>query len=807
MPNLRYTIRLLAKSPGFTIAAILILGFGIGANTAIFSLIDAVLLKPLPYPRAERLMLVTQETSNSPLSWVDYPDYQDFRVVQKSFEELGVMREWHFDLSGQSEAMRLFGGYVSASFFKVFRIPFLLGRPFTEEEDKPGGPFLAVINERIWRTKFGADPNIVGKTITLDNQNCLVVGVAPAQIEDWTAGLDVLIPLNLMPAFGNGWMTNRAGHQLDCYGRLNAGVTIAQAQAECDLFQKGQSERYPDAEGGRVTRVTSLLDSAVSGYAATLWLLGAVVVCLLLIACANVANLFLARALERRREMNIRAAIGASRIRLVGQLLVESVLLSVIGGVLGIAIASWAIGLIKMLSPQQDLARFERIGLDVTALLFCFGATLATALLFGVFPAWTLSKTKLGTALKDDGSRSATGGRQRHRLQSALIIGQVALACMLLFGTGLLARSLEAAQTVPFGFDPHNLLVARVELATVRYGTGGRSLEFFQSLLNKVRGLPGVVSASVNPNPPFNGWSGVILFGLAGQPDPTPGEEPAFEWQKVTTDYFRTLKMPLVAGRDFEESDLLEDRNVVIIDQVIADRFFPKQDPLGKQIHDFGERVGEGRRYYTIIGITKHVLHDSPGAHVADFQAYLPFPPSLRDGILLVRTQGDPLAMVPAIRKTVASIDPTVALSEVGTLADWIGQKLMTRRLGALLVSLFSGIALSLSAIGLYGVLAYSVTQRRREIGVRIAVGAQASNIVRLVVHQGLTIVGLGLIAGSVTALVLARFINSLLYDVSGNDPLTLFLAALVLLTVGFLACLWPAICASRINPITALRE
>jgi putative ABC transport system permease protein len=805
--HLRYTLRLLAKSPGFTVTAILILGFGIGANTAIFSLIDAVLLRALPYPHAERLALVTQETSNSPLSWVDYPDYQDFRVAQKSFEELGVMREWHFDLSGRGDPVRLFGGYVSASFFKVFRIPFLLGRPFTEEEDKPGGPFLAVLNERIWRTKFGADPNIIGKIIALDNQNCLVVGVAPARIEDWTAGLDVLIPLNLMPAFGNGWMTSRAGHQLDCYGRLNAGVSFVQAQAECDLFQKGQAKRYPEAEGGRVMRATSLLDSVVSGYAATLWLLGAVVVCLLLIACANVANLFLARSLERRKEMSIRAAMGASRIRLVGQLLLESALLSAIGGILGIAVAFWTIGLIKTLSPQQDLARFERIGLDVPALLFCFGATLVTALLFGVFPAWALSKTKLGTALKDDGSRSVTGGRQRGSLQSVLITGQVALACMLLFGAGLLARSLEASQTVPLGFDPQNLLVARIELPSLRYGTGGRSLEFFKSLLSNVRVLPGVLAASLNPNPPFNGWSGVILFGIAGEPDPTPGEESAFEWQKVTTDYFRTLKMPLVAGRDFEESDLVEDRNVVIIDQAIADRFFPKENPIGKQIHDFGERVGEGRRFYTIIGITKHVLHDSPGAHVADFQAYLPFPPSLRDGILLVRTQGDPLGMLPAIRKTVASTDPTVALSEVGTLEDWIGQKSMTRRLGALLVTLFSGIALFLSAIGLYGTLAYSVTERRREIGVRIAVGARAANIINLVMRQGFKIVGLGLAIGLSSALLTARFMNSLLYGVSENDPVTLGLAILVLLLAGFLACFLPAWRAARINPVTALRE
>jgi putative ABC transport system permease protein len=805
--HFRHTLRLLAKSPGFTVTAILILGFGIGANTAIFSLIDAVLLKPLPYPSPERLAIISQETPNSPLAWVDYPDYQDFCRSQRSFEDLGVMREWHFDLSGQGDPVRLFGGYVSASFFKVFRIPFLLGRPFTEEEDKAGGPFLAVINERIWRNKFGADPNIIGKTISLDNQRCLIVGVAPAQIEDWTAGLDVLIPLNLMPAFGNDGLFQRAGHQLDCYGRLKPGVTLAQAQAESDLIQRSLAERYPDSDNGFVMRVASLLGSSVSSYTGTLWLLGATVVCLLLIACGNVANLFLARSLERRKEINIRAAIGASRFQLVSQLLLESAFLSVLGGLLGVIIAFWAIELIKALSPQQDLARFERVSLDVGALFFCFGATLVTALLFGLFPAWNLSKAKLETVLKDEGSRSGTAGRQRQRLQSALITAQVALACMLLIGAGLLARSLQATQTVPLGFDPEHLLAVRIELASARYGSAGHSLSFFEALLGKVRALPGVTTAALNPNPPFNGWNGVQLFGIAGEPDPKPGAEPAFEWQAVSTDYFRTMKIPLISGRDFDESDLREDRKLVVIDQAIADRFFPGQDPIGKQIHDYSERFGEPRNFYTIIGVTKDVLHDSPGARVAEFQAYLPFHTWLRDGILLVRTQGDPLAMIPAIRRTMASIDPTVALSEASSFKDWIGLKFTTRRLGTLLVGLFSGVALFLSAIGLYGVLAYAVSQRRREIGVRIAVGAQASNIVRLVMGQGFKIVGLGLAIGLSAALLVARFINSLLYGVSENDPITLGLAILVLLIAGFLACFLPAWRASRIDPITALRE
>ena len=803
--SLRCTLRVLLKSPGFTITAVLILGFGIGANTAIFSLIDAVLLRPLPYPHQERLVQVSQEIPDSPWTWFDYPDYQDFCAAQRSFEELTAMRGWHFDLSGQGEPIRLTGGYASASFFKVFRLPFLLGRPFVEDEDKPGGPLVAVINERIWRSRFSADQKIIGKKITLDNQSCVVVGVAPTEIEDWTAGLDVLIPLNLMPTFGDHGLPVRGSHRLDCYGRLKEGVTLAQAQSECELIQGSLAERYPDTDKGYKIRVVPLLRSSLADYTSTLWLLGAAVACLLLIACANVANLFLARSLGRRKEMNVRAAIGASRFRLMGQLLLESALLSVVGGALGVIIAIWAIAFIKTLSPQQDLARFQRVSLDVTALLFCFGTTVVTALLFGLFPAWNLSKVNLGSTLSDEGNRSSTLGHHRQRVQSILTTAQVAIACVLLVGAGLLARSFQATQSVPLGFNPEHVLAVQIELPSIQYGPGGRSLTFFQNFLDKVRQIPGVSAAALNPDPPFNDWSDVEPFGVAGRPDAEPGQEPTLEWQNVTPGYFQTLEIALLAGRDFVENDLDNQQPAVIIDQAMAKQLFPDQNPIGKQIHDYGS--GQKRHYFTIVGVTKNVRHDSPDARPADFQAYFPFVPGLRDAILLVRTRGDPLVLVPAVRKAVASIDPTVALSKVSSFDDWIGKKFVTRRLGVLLVSLFSGIALFLSAIGLYGVLAYSVSQRRREIGVRIAVGAQAANIVGLVMRQGFRIVGLGLAVGLVTALALARFINSMLYGVSGSDPVTLGLAIPILIVIAFLACLLPALRAARIDPIAALRE
>jgi putative ABC transport system permease protein len=429
---LRYTIRLLLKSPGFALTAVLILGCGVGANTAIFSLVNAVLLKPLPYPQPDSLVQICQGISSSPDTQFDYPDYQDLRQQQTSFADLAAIRTWHFDLSDRGDPVRLTGGFVSASFFKVFSIPFLLGRSIAEKEDTPGGPLVAVINERIWKGQFDADPAIIGKKITLDNQSFLIVGVAPAQIEDWTAGLDVLLPLNAMPVLGDHGLSMRANRRLDCYGRLKERVTLSQAQAECELIQKSLCERYPDSNKGYSIRTVLLLRNAVGDYTATLWLIETAVACLLLIACANVANLFLARAIDRKKEMNIRAAIGASRIRLVYQLAFEIASISVLGGLLGLLIASWAIEFIKYLSPQEDLARFQRVSLDVTALSFCFGATLVTSSLFGILPVWSLSKTNPGAALRDENSRSGTASRQRQRLQSLLVTAQVALACILL---------------------------------------------------------------------------------------------------------------------------------------------------------------------------------------------------------------------------------------------------------------------------------------------------------------------------------------------------------------------------------------
>jgi putative ABC transport system permease protein len=808
LSQLRYTVRLLLKSPGFTITAALILGFGIGANTAVFSLIDAVILKSLPYPHSDRLVQISQSRQGSPDRWVDYPDYQDFCTTQRSFSDLAVLRGWHFDLSGQGDPVRLTGGYASTSFFEVFRTPLLLGRPFTNEEDKPNGPLVAVLNERLWRDRFNADPKIIGTTITLDNQVLQVVGIAPAQIEDWTAGLDVLLPLNAISAFGERHLLEqRALHRLDCFGRLKAGVTLDQAQADSETIQRNLANQYPDTDKGYEIRLVPLLDSSVNDYSSTLWLLGAAVVCLWLIANANIGNLFFARALERRREITIRATLGASRLRLAGQLMLESSFLSVFGGLIGLLVAVWAISLIKVLSPQQDLARFQRVSLDAGALLFFFGTTIFTSLLFGLLPAWCWSKANLGSGLKDETTRGGTAGPRRQKIQSLLMIVQVAVSCVLLIGANLLARSFQTMQTIPLGFNPNHLLAIQIELPSIRYKSEGRSLTFFETLLENVRHLPQVSAAALNPDPPFNDWNAAEPFGVPGRPDPEAGKEPTLEWQDVTPGYFRTLEIPLLAGRDFDDRDLHGNSRVVIVDEALAQRYFPGQNPIGKEISDFDDRYGEERHYYTIVGVARKVRHERPDVEQTAFQAYFPFARSLRDGILLVRSEGDPGALIPVVRKVVASIDPTVALSKVNTFDDWIAKKYVTRRLAMLLVSVFFTVALLLSVVGLYAVLAYSVGQRTREIGVRIALGARSSKILGLVIQQGLMLVGIGLVVGIAAAQVLVRLIDSVLYGVSATDPISISTSVFVLGPTAILACLFPALRATRIDPITVLRE
>ena len=815
--SLRHTVRLLLKTPGFTVTAVLILGFGIGANTAIFSLIDAVLLNPLPFPKADRLVQIFQSRTDNGLldrsDWggLDYPDYADLRSGQQSFDSLSVQYWDYLDLGGQGASERLTAIFASPDLFQVTNLPFILGRPFTDEEDKTGGPQVVVLSEFLWKRRFNSDPNVIGKNLTLSGESFQVIGVCQRQAEDVSTPSDdsVYLPVHVSELFGGSpWLQKRDEHALLCFGGLKEGVSIAQAQADLEVIQDNLVAQYPGTNQGYGIHVIPLLSSTVATYSATVWLLGGAVGCLLLISCANVANLLFARALERRKEMAIRATLGASRLRLAGQLLSETAFLSFLGGLFGLVVALWSIGLIKALSPDY-LNRFQAVHLDTTVLLFVFGVTAIVSLLSGLLPALSLSKANLDIALKDESGRAATNGPQRQRTQSLMITGQVALACVLLIGAGLLVRSFQATQSLPLGFNPHHLLTANVNPTGKKYSDMTRIRNLFDAVLEKARQLLGVTDAAMNQEQPFEWTFGdlKIPFHVPGQPASEPGKEPTMCAQAISPNYFKTIQIPLLRGRDFNAGDRVDSQHVTIVDEAFAERFFPGRDPIGKQIDDLGTWSGKGS--WTIVGVVQNSRHNSPEHLLAPFQTYFPY--SQRDSLyrqfLLIRTPGDPTALIPAVRQIMASVDPDVPVDRMMNLDELIASRFATRRLGVLLITLFSSFALLLSAVGLYGTLAYWVSLRKREIGVRIALGAHASNILRLVIRQGLKLVCLGLIVGIVSALILVRFIDSILYGVSGSDPAALALAIGVLGLAALLACLLPALRATRINPVTVLRE
>ncbi len=806
---LRHTIRLLLKSPGFAITAILILGLGIGANTAIFSLINGVLLKPLPYPQSDRLVRIYQPTQDIPWMNVAYSDYVDFKANQHTLQDLTLIHIDDFQVAGDAEPERIDGAYVTGNFFAVMGRPFLLGRPFGEKEEKAVAN-VVVLTDVLWRKRFNADPKVIGRNITLNGRSFEIIGITPGQANE-SERIDLYIPFTLDPHYKDV-SSRRSGHMFDCIGRLKDGVTLQQAQLDFEVINRNLSTQYPDTNSLFGIKLVPLLNSVVSDYSATLWLLGGAVLCLLLITCANTANLLLARARERTKEITVRAALGASRERLVVQLLSESLILALLGGGVGLLTACWGVSLIKALDPGE-IIRLQAIAIDGTALLFVFGLTLVTALLFGLLPALVLSRANLASALRDEGGRTGTAARERHRSQNILVIGQVALASVLLIGAGLLLRSFLVLQSVPLGFNSHQVLVADVYLASTKYAAGEKRKAFFDSLLDKVGRLPGVIDAGLNDGVPFGENNDHESLIVAGQPVTDPSRLPWMIHQIVSPGYFRALGIHLLKGRFFDERDQANAENVVIINESIARRIFGGQDPIGKQLDD-GNFSNRPHHVTTIIGVVADVQHNDPEIQQTPFQSYFPYTQTAggfgeyaKFETLVLHLTVDARSVVPALRKTIGTIDPDLPLANVGAYDDQIAKSFTTKRLSLIIVSLFSGVALLLASIGLYAVLSYSVSLRAREIGVRMALGAEATNIIKLVTHQGLRIIGLGLIIGIGAGIILGQVIGNVLYGVSATDPTALLTSTLVLGVAALLACLLPALRATRIDPITALRE
>ncbi len=803
MNDLRFALRQLRKSPGFTFVAVLTLALGIGANTAIFSIIHAVLLRPLPYPQPERIMSLHESNGTQEFS-LAFPDYLDWRRDNTVFENLAISRLDSRNLSGipGREPERIGAAYVTANFFKVIGLSAEIGRTFTEEEDRVGGPQLIVISDRLWQRAFQRDPAVLGRALTFDAKPCTVIGVMPPALSS-PQGTDAWFPI-MRRSDNPGWMT-RANHPMMFgWGRLKPGVTVEQARAEIKTISARLEKQYAETNSGVASVMKPLLENLVGGYRKNLTLLLGAVGLVLLIACANLANLFAARGAARAREFAIRAAVGASRARIVRQLLIESAIVAALGGGCGFLLALWSRDALVALGPA-DVARFHEIAFDGRVLGFTFALACLTTVLFGLWPAWGASRTNVQLALKS-GSVQASDSRTARRSRDWLVIGEITLTLILLSSAALVMKSFARTQALSLGYDPRNLLTARMDLAYTHYNSAEKVWTFSEAVLSKVRALPGVTRASIGTNPPqLGGWQN--NFYKEGIGTPAVSDQPNADSEVVAPDYFATLKMPIIRGRALDRRDTEKAPLAVVIDQTAAEQIFPGEDPLGKRISCGPGGNDEENRWFEIVGMAGRVRFrgfDDPTVMPA---LYFSQAQVERTGqVLLVRSSVGQAALEKSIREIVASIDPTQPVFDVRTMMDRVGETWAAPRLLTFLLAIFAGLALVLATIGLYGVISYNVLRRRREIGVRLAVGAQRSDIGRLIVGQGARLLVIGLTIGLLGAVVSARLLRSVLFEVNAIDPAIYAGVSLLLAFAALLACSLPARRAAQTDPMITLR-
>lgn len=812
LQDLTFTFRLFRRSPGFAIAVVLTLGIGIGVNVAIYSVVHAVLLSQLPFPQPDRLVAISDSAAGH--AWpTSYPNYLDWKAAQHSFRDIAVSRRDDFNLTGAGEPERYSGLFVTASYFRVLEVPPLLGRTFFDAEDSAPGANPVVLSEHLWRSRFAADPSIIGRRITLNTISYEVVGVVADKLSlirnpetsrnsQGDRNADLYAPLGFYAS--RPYLHDRSD-RVGFYGiaRLKRGISLEQASADMKVIARNLAVQYPEANTGSSIVVTSLRDSIIGQYRAMLWLLEAAVGLVLLITCANVANLFLVRTTAREKEIAVRAALGASRQRLIGQLLTESIVLAVCGGALGCLLAFWSKDVIISLSPP-GFPRLQELSLNIPVLAFSAIITLAASLIFGLAPAWRLSKVELHTVSK------SVGGSRPHRTLGTLIIGQVALACLLLTAAGLLVQTFRALEDVPLGFNPSHLLTVGIKLPGRRYHESIDQTKFYQLLLEKIKVVPGVKEAAVDDDIPFSGFRAQENFTVVGRPEPRRGQEPIAETHCVSPDYFKTMGIPLLRGRSFRADDVLGKPHVVLIDEDLARTFFRDQDPIGQQLSQQLEAGPKNalKMRYTIIGVVPSVRHGEAGVAPKIPQIYWSAAqfPSLQT-TLIIRTVGKPESVLPAVRAAVRSIDSELPVFGARTMEAAIGASIGNQRISAALLGGFSILALFLAAFGLYGVLAYSVAQRTREIGIRIALGAPRANIFGLIVRRGMTLVAVGLSVGVTLSIICGPLFQHFLYGVAPRDPATIVTVSFLLVAIAIVACWFPARRAVRVDPLVALRQ
>src|SRR5688500_298898 len=806
MNDLRFALRQLRKSPGFTIIAVLTLALGIGANSAIFSVVNHVLLRPLPYPQPERLVYLNEVTNGTDTS-IALPDYVDWRRDSSSFQHLALTRLESLHLSDVPgrEPERISVSLATANFFDTIGLKPQLGRTYSEDEDKPGAPPLAVISDRLWDRAFHRDPEIVGRAITLHGRPVTVIGVMPAEMNS-PQGVDIW--LSLMRRSANPGWQNRANHPMFyAWGRLKDGVSVEQARSEMIAIAARIEKLHPSTNAGVGVAVRPLLDNLLGNYRTSLALLLGAVAVVLLIACANLANLLAARGAARSREFAIRAAMGAGRGQIIRQLLIESFAISVIGAALGLVFAIWGRDALVAIAPA-GAPRFEGIGFDWRVMAFTFGLAALTTLLFGLWPAWQAARTDINAALQA-GSFGSSETKTARRSRDWLVIGEVALTLLLLSAAGLVLKSFAKMQSASLGFEPSDLYTVRIELPFTKYDQLDKTLAFTNGLLEEVRRLPGVQAAALSANPPMlSGWQ--LNFTPEGAPPTDPSQQPAANYEVVAGDYFAALKINLIRGRMFNEHDRVDSPPVVIIDQTLADMTFKGQDPIGKRILVDAESdvTGDGPRLWEIVGLVPHVKMHGYGEATPTPGFFFPQAQIGRTGLVLhVRASGNVKRLEKPIREIVNRHDPTQPLFDFQTMEDRVAATWATHRLLTFLLAVFAGLALLLAAVGLYGVLAYTAFRRLREIAVRLALGATPAHIRGLVMGHGLRLFGVGIAMGALAVAASAGVIRSFLFGVSPLDAQTYLAVGLLLSIVTILAAWIPARRACRVNPIVALRS
>ncbi len=797
--DLRYAIRTFIKAPGFTSVAIVALALGIGANTAIFSFVNALLLNPLPFPELDRIVAIWDESPGAPHNEVAFANYADWGAQQSSFEHLGLYRWWDANVTGIDPPERVQGFLVSANFLDVVGVKPSLGRGLLPDEDQPGKDSVALLSYGLWQRRFGGEAGVIGQTISLNGVARTVIGVMP-QDYNFPRGVELMAPLAQTPAR----VSNRRSHEFLAVARLKPGVSIQQAQADLDAITGRLQQQFPQTNTDLGARVYPLLDDTVRMYRAVLLLLMASVGFVLLIACANVANLMLVRASARFKEVAIRSALGASRWRLARQLLTESVALAVAGGVCGILFGLWGIDLMKSFIPASDMKfvpGWNRIGINLPVLAFTVGLSVLTGLLFGLAPALQSSKTNLSEALKEGAQKSA--GAARQRLRSVLVVAEVALSLVLLIGAGLTVKSFWLLLQSNPGFNPENILTMGLALSGQKYREPAPCLVFYQDLIQQVKTLPGVESVAAVNHLPLGGSNSSSPFLVEGLPEPPPGQEFGGRYRVCTPDYFETMGIAVVKGRGFTEQDRADSPPVVIVSETLAQRFFPGGDALGKRFRFTGNPANNP--WMEVVGVVNDVKHELNLPFTGDY--YLPHKQDPWGNMMLVaRTSAEPLALAEPIRNEVLALDKSQPVFDIKTMKQVRAVSVLPYSISGTWLSIFGVIALVLAAVGIYGVMSYSVSQRTHEIGVRMALGARPSDVMLLVIRQGITLVAIGLGIGLIGGIALTSAMQSLLFGVGSTDTLTFLLVSLLLAATALLACFIPARRATKVDPMVALR-